>query len=315
MENHKSVWAVSAALLVITVGLMLLCAQQQSTVDPGEDLSLEDEQFRSELMDLLDLAEDTDGGSQRTDLSSNQDTSLAVFGEFDEMSDSGRDDDVLALLVPDNTESMPDQNLDSTPLSTIEPENSGTGINRDTYSQIKNDVDRLEALLNNKSHVADSLRRIIQTRSARIRELESSTTTSRTTRMAGAPARSGVSSGFLAKYQTARSKFESYDYAGAVDAFQQLLENYPDHPMADNCQYWCGESYYGLKQYDKAIIEFQKVFGYAQNDKHDDAQLMIAQSYVRLGQKDRARAEFQNFLNNFNNSEYVGVAQRYYQNI
>ncbi len=315
MHNFKSVWAVSLALLIITVGLMLLCAQQKSTVDAGEDLSLEDEQFRSELMDLLDLAEDTDGEPQSEELSFDEDTSTAVFGEFDEMTDDGTDDDVLALLVPDDAETAEDQSSDSTPLSTFGPEKTDSGIDRNMYDQIKSDVEKLEQLLNSKSSVADSLRRIIRTRNARIRELENTSATTPARSMAGVPARSGGSSGFMAKYQTARRKFEKYDYSSAIEAFQQLMDKHPDHSMADNCQYWIGESYYGLKQYDKAIIEFQKVFGYAQNDKHDDAQLMIAQSYVRMGKKDRAKSEFQNFLNTFDTSEYVGVAQRYYRNI
>ena len=70
-----------------------------------------------------------------------------------------------------------------------------------------------------------------------------------------------------------------------------------------------------MKQYQEAIIEFQKVFAYVQNDKYDDAQLMIAQSYSRLGQKDRARSEFENFLNNYNSSEYYPIAKYKYENI
>jgi TolA-binding protein len=85
--------------------------------------------------------------------------------------------------------------------------------------------------------------------------------------------------------------------------------------MADNCQYWIGECYYGLRQYQKAIIEFQKVFAYSATDKHDDAQLMIGLSYFRLGQRDQAQSEFQTFLNNFADSEYSSIARRYVQDI
>ena len=80
-----------------------------------------------------------------------------------------------------------------------------------------------------------------------------------------------VDAGFMSAYQSARAQFERYDYNGAIESFQALLQQNPNHSMADNCQYWIGESYFGLKQYQKAIMEFQKVFAYGPADKHDDA--------------------------------------------
>ncbi|OPZ64053.1 MAG: Tetratricopeptide repeat protein [bacterium ADurb.Bin478] len=85
--------------------------------------------------------------------------------------------------------------------------------------------------------------------------------------------------------------------------------------LADNCQYWIGESYFGLKEYQQAIMEFQKVFAYSMTDKYDDAQLMIGLSYVRSGQKEKAQKEFETFLNTYAGSEYAGVARRYYRDI
>ena len=94
-----------------------------------------------------------------------------------------------------------------------------------------------------------------------------------------------------------------------------LLSEHPQSSYSDNAQYWVGESYYGMKQYQKAILEFQKVFSFTATDKYDDAQLMIGLCYVRLGQQEMARSTFGEFLQTYEGSEYRGVAQRYYQNI
>ncbi len=117
------------------------------------------------------------------------------------------------------------------------------------------------------------------------------------------------------KYNEARSEFESFNYNGCIETMDELLNENSNSPLADNAQYWIGESYFGLKQYQKAILEFQKVFSFNATDKYDDAQLMIGLCYVRLGQQEMARSTFGDFLQTYEGSEYRGVAQKYYQNI
>ena len=82
-------------------------------------------------------------------------------------------------------------------------------------------------------------------------------------------------------------------------------------PLSDNCQYWIGESYYGLRNYNQAIAEFEKVFSFANSNKIDDAQLKLGVCYLRLGDKAQARNEFDRLLSAYPSSEYKPVAQRY----
>ena len=96
---------------------------------------------------------------------------------------------------------------------------------------------------------------------------------------------------------------------------RSLLSQNPGHSYSDNAQYWIAESYYGKKDFNKAILEFQKVFAYNETDKHDDAQLMIGLAYLKMGQRQRAHSAFGEFLQTYRTSEYAHIARRYYQNI
>ena len=306
-EKRRSYMAVFAALLIVLFGLLLLCSQR-AALNEGQDLNTEDDQFRQELLDMLDLADES--ADQSTPDAGEQSQETA--------------DDVLSLLIPESEEATT-TSLESKPTTTAD----NMGLSEDMFVQVQNEVGRLEKVLEKRSQAVDSLRRIIENKNARIQELEARVAQAKSSSGYQAsyspPAASSASSGyassapagspFMVAYHAARQQFENFDYTGAIESFERLLAEYPNHSMADNCQYWIGECYYGLKQYQKAILEFQKVFAYAQADKHDDAQLMIGLCYVKLGQPDRARAEFETFLNTYAGSEYVNIARRYYQNI
>jgi tol-pal system protein YbgF len=306
-SKKRSIGSVAIALTIILVGLFLVCSQRAATTNGSDDLSSDDEQFRQELLEMLDLADDLD----------QQDTVETTITE-----DTG-DEDVLSLLVPEE-ESITTTTTTREPAQTIETEPTETadnmGLSEDMFRKIENEVSRLEDILVDRSNQADSLRRIIDRRDARIRQLEtqlvntSPVTRANTSSPGYTRTSTSAENGFMAAYHNARAQFENFQYAQAIASFQDLLNRYPNHSLADNCQYWIGESYFGMRQYQKAILEFQKVFAYSQTDKHDDAQLMIGMSYFKMGQPMEAREQFETFLNTYQGSEYTGVAQRFYRN-
>ena len=308
-EKKRSLMAVFVALIVIIVGLLMLCSQR-ATINQGQDLATDDEAFRQELLEMLDLADETG-------------TNDGALAEFEKTGGTGDEtaEDVLSLLVPESEQSTkPDPLLaETTPTTTPET----MGLSGGMFVAVQKDVSRLENIFETRSQAVDSLRRIVENRNARIRELEARVVAAPTSMgrpaSSGAvrrtPSSSGASSGFMSAYHSARQQFESYNYEGAISSFENLLANNPNHQLADNCQYWIGECYYGLKQYQKAILELQKVFSYSQADKHDDAQLMIGMAYVKQGMRDKAGQEFSTFLNTYSGSEYTAIAQRYQRNI
>ncbi|MFC1477675.1 tetratricopeptide repeat protein [candidate division KSB1 bacterium] len=113
-----------------------------------------------------------------------------------------------------------------------------------------------------------------------------------------------MSGNYTADYQKAYDEFMAYRYENSLAMFQDLLERDSKHALSDNCQYWIGECFFALKDYKKAIIEFEKVFTYLNSNKDDDAQIKLGICYYQLGDMARAKTEFTKLINNYPKSEY-----------
>ena len=83
------------------------------------------------------------------------------------------------------------------------------------------------------------------------------------------------------------------DYAGAEVAFRELVDAYPNDPLAGNAQYWIGETYYVRGQYKNAADAFLKGYKkYKSSEKAPDTLLKLGMSLAELGQKDAACSTF-----------------------
>jgi tol-pal system protein YbgF len=90
-------------------------------------------------------------------------------------------------------------------------------------------------------------------------------------------------------YQQGYGALLQKDYAGAEAAFRQLVDAYPDDPLAANAQYWLGESYYVRGQYKNAADAFLKGYKkYKSGDKAPDTLLKLGMALAELGQKEAA---------------------------
>ena len=110
-------------------------------------------------------------------------------------------------------------------------------------------------------------------------------------------------------YQGALAYYRQEQYDRALVEFDRLLQEAPMSEWSDNAQYWKGECYYGLRKYQQALIEFTKVFAFSNTDKADDAQLKIARCHIVLGERDRALAALPKLLDEYPDSEYVSTAR------
>jgi len=116
---------------------------------------------------------------------------------------------------------------------------------------------------------------------------------------------------FKRRYIRSLGLYQDGKYQDAIENFSDLVINSPDYPLADNCQYWLGESYYSLKNYKRALLEFQKVFEFTDSDKWDDAQLKMGICYKNMGDARRAKEEFKKLLDYYPGSEYYRKANQY----
>jgi tol-pal system protein YbgF len=113
------------------------------------------------------------------------------------------------------------------------------------------------------------------------------------------------------RYQEALQDYRSRKYREAIQKFESLLLQNTDHSLSDNCQYWIGESYFGLGNYQQALVAFEKVFSFPRTNKDDDSQLKLGICYMRIQDKEKAKIEFQKLIDNYPSSEYVSIARRY----
>lgn len=232
-----------------------------------------------------------------------------LLGE-DKMASSNRDSDeeeVLQLLGITPAEQTKDSSVTTTPqaapMSTASAE----------ISNSENELDQLRGDLIEKDQEISDLRSQLTQSEMKISDLESKMKSQQprqpvNTRTAGA---SGASYEFKVKYQDALALFKARNYQGALTAFSELMKSDPLNSLSDNCQYWIGECYYAILNYNQAIAEFEKVFSFANSNKNDDAQLKLGLCYMRLGDKAQARAEFDRLLSVYPDSEYRSAAQKY----
>lgn len=193
-------------------------------------------------------------------------------------------------------------------------EEQGTDVTQPEAAKLEEDIENLKQELLSKDQQISELRSEITQREKEINELEEMAETSKQPQQrnlnfsgqANAP-----SPDFRARYQSALNVFKAREYQSAITAFSDLLSSDPNNTLSDNCQYWLGECYYGLGNYNQAISEFEKVFLFPNTNKADDAQLKLGISYLKLGERQQARGEFQRLLSSYPQSEYISLAEKY----
>ncbi len=208
-------------------------------------------------------------------------------------------------LLNENEVANPDQN-----------KMASTGLTSSERRQYEKRIQNLQKQLRDKDQIIQQLREELNQQSLEISKLRaqkgSKATVAPSTSVSVAPV-SGVSkvpsSEYEATYQQAREAFEARDYNTALNLFQSLIASNPNHPLADNAQYWIGECHYALRKYDAAIIDFQKVFTFPNSNKLADAQFKLVLCYLKKGEPEKAREEFQRLQTEFPNSPYVQRAQ------
>lgn len=111
-------------------------------------------------------------------------------------------------------------------------------------------------------------------------------------------------------YQQGRDAYKAGDLAKSREAFTAFLEKYPTHELAVNARYWLGETWYGEKNYEQAILEYQKVIKeYPGKEKVPAAMLKQALAFRELGDTKSARFILKKIVEDFPLSEEAGPAK------
>lgn len=90
-------------------------------------------------------------------------------------------------------------------------------------------------------------------------------------------------------YAEGLNALKAGDYPTAAAKFRAVVEEDPNHDLADNAVYWTGEIFYDQKDYHEAIRIFKRlVETYPNEGKVPDALLKIGYSYQSLGDNENA---------------------------
>lgn len=97
---------------------------------------------------------------------------------------------------------------------------------------------------------------------------------------------------------------------------EEFVGKYPQHELYVNALYWIGESYYGDKEYEMAILQFQDVISkYGQHPKAPAAMLKQGLAFNALGDAGNARTTMKKLIEEYPNSPQQASAQSYLEKL
>jgi TolA-binding protein len=131
-------------------------------------------------------------------------------------------------------------------------------------------------------------------------------------------------------YQAAYLDFSKGNYPLAVAGFREFVRRYPDAALADQAQYWVGESLFSqaraslaagqtdkaTRELEQAVQEFRRVsLNYPRGDKVPTALYKEALALLELKQNRLAQTRLQYLLDNFPQSEEAPLARERLANL
>ncbi|MDR4468129.1 MAG: tol-pal system protein YbgF [Nitrospira sp.] len=123
------------------------------------------------------------------------------------------------------------------------------------------------------------------------------------------PLQSSSDSPDRARYDRLLTMFRDGDLEGARQGFAGFLSEYPNSSLAPNARFWLGESYYGKKDFQKAIDAYDKVeIDYPSSEKVPAALLKKGYAYLAMKDLKRAHSAFRQVMTLYPGSAEAGRA-------
>lgn len=111
-------------------------------------------------------------------------------------------------------------------------------------------------------------------------------------------------------YKQAQSELNAGNTKKARETLTKFTEQFPEHKLAANARYWIGETYYQEKNYEQAVLEYQRVIeGYPGRDKVSAAMLKQAMAFKELGDAKSAKFVLKEMIDKFPTAEEIPTAK------
>lgn len=112
-------------------------------------------------------------------------------------------------------------------------------------------------------------------------------------------------------FDAALDQLRARRHPEAIADFQRFLQTYPTGRLADDAQYWLGESYYRNRDYDAARETLINLgLRYPQSTRLPDALLKLGYIYAERGDTARAKEVLQKLIQVYPDSEAAGLAEQ-----
>ncbi|MBD3287689.1 tetratricopeptide repeat protein [candidate division KSB1 bacterium] len=187
-------------------------------------------------------------------------------------------------------------------------ESEDSNMTMEEFIRLKSRADELGDAIRQKELEIEELKAQLESRRDRLAQLENGM---QTRNPALASSMNMNVDDYATSYEQALENFYAKEYDAAIYIFNMLLEEYPNHRLASNSQYWLGECYFGKNDYDAALGAFSQVFDFSRSVKNDDALLMMGRCYSKLGNHQMARQMYERLMTEYPESEYYSRASRY----
>ncbi|HUW52327.1 MAG TPA: tol-pal system protein YbgF [Rhodanobacter sp.] len=127
---------------------------------------------------------------------------------------------------------------------------------------------------------------------------------------AGAPGSAANPAAAQAAYDVAFKALQSGDYVQASREFRGFIQQYPNHALTPNAWYWLGESYYVTMNYPVALEAFQHLLDqFPQSEKVPDAMLKVGYCQFELKHLKQAQATLTTVTTRFPGSSAASLAK------
>jgi len=112
-------------------------------------------------------------------------------------------------------------------------------------------------------------------------------------------------------YETAYADYTAGQWSLAIQGFETYLKTYPKSDLADDAQYYIGESYSGDSKFREAAAAYERVIrDYPNSDILPEAWYKVGISYDRLAQVDKAREAFDYVVKTYPDSDAGRLARQ-----
>jgi tol-pal system protein YbgF len=120
-----------------------------------------------------------------------------------------------------------------------------------------------------------------------------------------------IQSGVEDLYKDAYDTFRRGNLDLARKKFDNFLKKYPNTELSDNAQFWIAETYFLKKDYERAILEYEKgITRYPEGDKVPASLYKQALAFLEIGDKSNAKNLLKRLIERYPHSEQADMAKK-----